>query len=159
MATKDIKQSHKEYSNRVKRIELKKHYDKMHNTKLNEIKDLDDEIERLTKIKDQRLKEANEISEAAFQALSKTYNNPDLISNIIEYASYTTFSRSNLEDIKKCQNGINIDDIKLDLLEKISSAERQINEEIAHTNLFSDFLEKIGDGIKFPGEEDDEYGN
>ena len=157
MTSKKIKQSHKEYCERKKRLEIKESYDQLENKKLNEIQDINKEIEKLLLKKEEREKECNEIELEKLKKMSMIYNDKDLLEEIIEYAKITTYSRTNLldiEEIYKC--GINEDNINWESIEKIAFAEEKINIEIQHTNLFIDVLSNIGDTIKFPGEEEDD---
>ena len=82
------------------------------------------------------------------------------MTEIVNYASQTTFSRSILEDIKNtCGYGINEDNVDLSLIEKISLAEEKINKEVRHTNFIGDILAEVGHNTKFPSEGDDLNGN
>ena len=156
MAANDKFQTHKEYIDREKRLKIKASFDKRENEKLNEIKDIDEKIEELKKQKKQKEKEYNEISTEKMQSLSMTYNNPVLISKIVEYAKDTVYSNRNLIEIEDlCVSGINSDCISMELIEKITEAETIINQEIRHTNGFNDFLNNFGSIIKLPGEGED----
>lgn len=85
------------------------------------------------------------------------YNDKELLEEIIEYAENTTYSYTNLLDIKDiCKRGINEDEIDWSSIEKIAFAEEKINREIQHTNFFNDVLNNLGNSIKFPGEEEDD---
>lgn len=155
MAAKDITQTHKEFKERDKRLKIKQSYVDQENAKLNEIKDIEDEIKKLKSIKKEKRKEYNDISTKKIKELSKIYNSKDLLNKIVELASHTTCSRSNIEDIKKMgELGINIDNVNLDILEKITLAEEIINDEIKHTNYIGDILDEFGSVIKLPGGKD-----
>ena len=160
MVSKNIYQTFKEFKERIKRIKIRKSYDAKEKAKLNEIKDTEDLIRELNLRKEQQLKEYNEIRDDKFQKLSIIYNDSSVIKNVVFYAEHTTFSRSILCEIKNiCSQGVNVDDVDLDLIEKISSADIQINKEIRHTNFWGDLLDVFGSDLKFPSEEDTPDGN
>ena len=157
MTSKNIKQTHKEYFKRNKRIQIKKKYDQKENEKLNEIQNINEEIEKLKSKKEEKEKEYNEIKTKKLQEFSMIYNDKELLEEIIEYAENTTYSYTNLLDIKDiCKRGINEDEIDWSSIEKIAFAEEKINREIQHTNFFNDVLNNLGNSIKFPGEEEDD---
>ncbi len=155
MAAKDIFQTHKEFKERNKRLKIKQSYEELENIKLNEIADIDEEIEKLKSLIAKKKEEYNEISLEKLKELSKEYNDKDLINRIIELAKYTTYSHSNIEDIKNlCATGINTDNTDWDLIEKITLAEESINDEIRHTNYVSDILNDFGNNINLPNGKD-----
>lgn len=151
MAAKDITQTHKEFKERDKRLKIKQSFDEQENSKLNEIKDIEDEIKKLESIKKEKSKEYNDISSQKLKKLSKVYNDKELLERITELAEHTTFSNSNIEDIKKMvESGINSDNVNLEIIEKITLAEESINDEIRHTNYIGDILDRFGGTIKLP---------
>lgn len=151
MAAKDITQTHKEFKERDKRLKIKQSYVDQENAKLNEIKDIDDEIKKLESIRKQKSKEYNDISSRKLKELSKIYNNKTLLKRIKELALQTTYSHSNIEDIEKIGDlGINSDNVNWDIIEKITLAEESINDEIKHTNYIGDILDEFGSVIKLP---------
>lgn len=156
MISEDILQTHKEFKDRKKRLETKRSYDDRENQKLNEIQDIENKIEKLKAKKEEKSKEYNEIQIEKLENLSMIYNDNKLLKEIVNYAEHTTYSHTNLEDIKDlCKHGINEDEINLEILDKIFFAEERINKEIHHTNCFSDFLNNFGECIEFPGEEEE----
>lgn len=164
MSSKDIRQTHKEFVERNKRLGKKQTSDSRKEEKLNEIKDIEDIItERKNEIKklrhDQEVKkrEYNEIHKSSLQQFSCIYNNPDLIMRIIELAKQTTYSDTSIKDIENsCSNGINEDNIDWDTIEKITLAEKRIIQEIPHTNIVSDFFDRFGNSVGLPSEEDND---
>lgn len=155
MSTNEMFQNYNEYNKRKKRIDIFQSYKDQTDHNLNEIKDIDEEIKLLELKKKKKLKEFNDYDEEKLKEFSAMYNNKELLSQIVEFAKLTTYSRSVLEDIKPlCETGINSDDINWDLLKKIIYAEETINKELKHTNRFNDILNNLGNSIKLPGEED-----
>ena len=160
MSSKDKTQSHHQYKQRKKRLEIKKEYDDKLEKNSNEIKSIDDEIARLTLLKSEKTNERNEIKNEEFQKLASCYNNKAVIQEIVRLGRNTTFSRSVIDDIeKRCINGINIDDVNFDFLEKITLVDETINQQLSHTNIIWDIFSDFGCEIRFPGEEDEENGS
>ena len=154
MGKKDVRQTFREYTERKGRIKIRDDFEEQRGTKLNEIQDIDREIDRLQKEREKKYREYNEISEKKLEKLAEEYNDSELMRRIISLGRQTTFSRSMVDTIeRKCNSGINLDDIDLDLIEEISSLEKAIHEQIGHTNPVGDILENMGKHIKFPGED------
>lgn len=101
MSSKDKTQSHHQYKQRKKRLEIKKEYDDKLEKNSNEIKSIDDEIARLTLLKSEKTNERNEIKNEEFQKLASCYNNKAVIQEIVRLGRNTTFSRSVIDDIEK----------------------------------------------------------
>lgn len=159
MGAKSKKQSYRQYKRRKKRIEKVQKYENKVESKTNEIKSIDDEIERLKLLKKKKEEERNKIKNEKFQELACCYNDKILLKEIVSYSEVTTFSHSTREDIKKkCEKGINTDDVDLEFLEKIVAADKVINKEISHTNMIGDIFNDWGASISFPGEEGDSDG-
>ena len=84
------------------------------------------------------------------------YNKTGLVDEIVTMAEETTFSHTIIDDIKKkCEKGVNVDDVDLDTVEKIVCAEEAILRQVSHTNIIADLLNGLGESIEFPGEEDE----
>ncbi len=152
MSSKDKTQSHHQYKQRKKRLEIKKEYDDKLEKNSNEIKSIDDEIARLTLLKSEKTNERNEIKNEEFQKLASCYNNKAVIQEIVRLGRNTTFSRSVIDDIEN-------DDVNFDFLEKITLVDETINQQLSHTNMIWDILSDFGCEIRFPGEEDEENGS
>lgn len=148
MATKNTYQTANQYHKRKKRISKKNDYDTKKNILANDIVDLKNQIENLNQKLNEKIEERNRVEERELSDLMNVYNDKELLDEIINLAKETTFSASNIEDMKnKCNKGINEDNITLEDIEKLSQMDQRINQEIKHTNSISDFISTFGEKI------------
>lgn len=157
MSTNDIKQNHKQYDARKKRIKKNDEHDGKIKKITNKIKDIDTKIAELQKLKNKKLEEKKVAENKKMEEMLKLYNCDSLIAEMIEFGKNTTYSSSMLLEIKeRCVNGINEDDIDISIMDKIKILELKILKEIPHTNAFGDLLNSCGEKISLPGEVDNE---
>lgn len=156
MSTNDNRQTYIQYITRKKRLKISQNYDEKIEKVINEIQDIDEEIKRLSALKTTKEKEQNQIKNEKLQAMLILYNKTGLVDEIVTMAEETTFSHTIIDDIKKkCEKGVNVDDVDLDTVEKIVCAEEAILRQVSHTNIIADLLNGLGESIEFPGEEDE----
>lgn len=157
MGTNDVRQSHKQYVSRKKRIEKNNECESKIADITNEIESIDTKIKELQELKNKKMEARKSAKNKKLQEMLKIYNCDSLIAEIIEFGERTTYSSSTLLEIKKrCANGINEDNIDMAIIEKIKMLESTILKEIPHTNALGDLLNSCGEKISLPGEVDNE---
>lgn len=154
-------QSAKQFSDRKKRLTLKKGYKDKKDKKTNEIKDLNDQIAKLNEELRQKEEELNRINKQELKKFANIYNNNELLSEIFSLGSQTTYSATALNDLRDlCDNGINDDINNLpDIIEELCEIDKRINDEVEHTNSVGDLLDKLGSIVSLSPKGDDENGN
>lgn len=161
MASKENCQTHKQFSARKKRLTLKREFDNKKQLKMNEITDIDEQIDKLKSLKEQKQNELNEIDEEAYQKFANIYNDKELLSEMFNLGTSTTYSLNIINDLEiTCKNGIN-DDIKnvSNIIDQLYDIDNRINEEVKHTNCAGDLLDRFGSMISLPTKGDDDNGD
>lgn len=157
MDTNDTRQTYKQFRERKQRIDISQAFDNKIEKNSNEIQDIDEEIERLNTLRNEKLKIKQQLHTEKHQEMLKQYNQDELIKEIIKLGEKTTCSRDFLSDIKNaCSTGVNITTVNLNTIEKLVSIDEDIYNQIPHTNIIGDMLNNFGKKIDFPGEKEEE---
>lgn len=137
----------KSRAKRLKKIEkLKEEQNKINQRRA----DLKRELEKLDN-------DGKEIEKEIQNTQCDIYNDKEVLDELQELGSQTTFSKTMLNELKnKYPNGVNVDDIESGCLNIFFELDKVINREIPRASCISELFSNVGDKFDFNDEEGDE---
>lgn len=124
---------------------------------MNQIKNIDDQIEALYKKKSELQEERDNKEKNINIEMCKIYNDPELISEMIELGTQTTFSRTVLEDIQtNFSQGVFEDQIETNNIESLYELDLRINNELPVEHFGIGGIVKFGNSLQINSEMEDD---